>query len=174
MLAVFYSSIKLFIMSLLGLQIIKDKELPILAKAINDDLQNKEATLLTINCIDDLLNLQRIEGVLNIGSLTKNGFLRKTTKRNLSEFLTDRIDLFINDLQNLSMKNIEIFFGNTENQKQTITNLFHKFFPDNSIEFRTANENPFTDEITHYGSIKISEEQEDKFQSFFSEYKRFI
>jgi hypothetical protein len=84
-------------MSILGLQIIRDKELPLLAKAINDELNSKEATLLTIKCIDDLLNLQKMEGVLNVASYTRSGFIRKNIKRNLNEFLEERIDVLIND-----------------------------------------------------------------------------
>jgi hypothetical protein len=68
------------------------------------------------------------------------------------------------------MESIEIFFGNTEKTKQVITDLFIKHFPDNSIEFREAKENPFSDEISHYGTVKISDNDDDKFQSFFFEY----
>ena len=72
------------------------------------------------------------------------------------------------------MKKIEIFFGNSENTKQKITNLFKKIFPNNSINYITAKENIFTDEDSYYGCVEIGEDQEDKFQSFFSEYIKAI
>jgi len=34
------------------------------------------------------------------------------------------------------MKNIEVFFGNNENQKKLISNIFKKYFPDKEINFR--------------------------------------
>ena len=71
------------------------------------------------------------------------------------------------------MKTIEIFFGISEQEKNEISNILHKHFPNLEIEFRTAQENPFRDEISNYGSIKIKNDEE-KFQSFFSEYYQFL
>lgn len=88
-------------MKLLNLKIISNRELSTLAKTIYEDLQNKEATLVTLNCIDDLLNIKKMESFLHIGIYTRAGFLRKNVKKHTDTFIKDRIDLFINELNKI-------------------------------------------------------------------------
>jgi hypothetical protein len=65
---------------------------------------------------------------------------------------------------------LEIYFGESLHEKEEIENLFRKFFPKKIISFRVVMENS----KTHYGSIKLDEEEEEKFNVFFKEYRKLI
>lgn len=71
------------------------------------------------------------------------------------------------------MKTVEILFGFNDNHKQLVINTLNKYYPNIEIEFRTERENPFEDDISIYGTIK-TEEEEEKFQMFFSEYYKLM
>jgi len=88
--------------SILGLQEISNRELGILAPIIQADTNDKEKTLLTVKCIDDMLNLIHMESLLNFGMFTKSGAFRKNQKRHLHEFINDRLDVYLEQLDELN------------------------------------------------------------------------
>jgi len=74
------------------------------------------------------------------------------------------------------MKKLQLYFGNSENEKEQISNLLKEHFPNIEItDEKQVEENLFQPEvISNYGTIRIAESQEEQFNIFFKEYKQLL
>ena len=79
--------------NILGHRNITSRELPVLAKVIQNDLNNKEATLKQLLLIDDLLDIKKMELLLTAPQYTKSGMLRLKHRKQLHEFIEERINI---------------------------------------------------------------------------------
>ncbi|MEA2041150.1 MAG: hypothetical protein U9N85_01170 [Bacteroidota bacterium] len=79
--------------NVLGHRNISNSELPLLAKTIQYDTNDKDATLKQLSLIDDLLDIKKMELLLTAPKYTKTGRLRLNQRRQLHEFIEDRVNI---------------------------------------------------------------------------------
>lgn len=83
-----------------GTSIINTEEYLLMAKTITEDGSSAERAILEIDCIDDMLNMQRMSSIYRTQRFTVTGKLRKNSS--IQDFLNNRIGVLLEDTKKLN------------------------------------------------------------------------